>query len=614
MKAQGFHRSRSSCPNGTGLTAISLFTGAMGLDLGLEEAGFRTRVAVEVDPDAVATIRANRPDIPIIRERIEGVSPQEILEAARLKVGEATLVAGGPACQSFSTAGKRKSLATKSGLLTYQFMRVVDEVRPEFFLMENVRGLLSAAIKHRPLIQRGPGCPALSEDEELGSAFRALADRIKEIGYYTVFGVLNAADYGVPQTRQRLVLIGSREGKPVAMPPPSHCGGGGGGLPAWQTLRDALEGLAEAGEGRQFVPSRKHYLHHVPPGGNWRDLPENLKRSALGGAYVSWGGRTGFLRRLGWDQPSPTLNTDPDQKATSLCHPDEDRPLSIPEYARIQGFPAGWTVFGGMASKYRQLGNAVPVGLAQALGTAIRTAKRGNARRERLGRVECHDLALLDSLVGRSRTRLNPPRMRLPTGQHSDRWNDGKPPLRDDGSAFAPPHLMGAVGKTKTAKKIAEKLKALYGASDRGGFEDPVDKLFFILLSQRSVGSTYERVFSSFKEWAFDWDAMVHGNATDLVEAAAKAGLGPRKSGYVLAIADLLHRKFGRVTLEPLKTRPDAEMLTFLTTLPGVGLKTAKSVMMFNMNREVLPVDAHVARVAGRIGLLDPSASGFAHC
>ena len=200
------------------------------MDLGLEEVGFRTRVAVEVDTDAVKTVQANRPDIPIIRERIEDVSPQKILAAAGLKAGEATLVAGGPACQSFSTAGKRKSLATKSGLLTYQFMRVVDEVRPEFFLMENVRGLLSAAIRHRPLIRRGPGHPALRENEELGSAFRALADRIKEIGYYTVFGVLNAADHGVPQTRQRLVLIGSREGKPVAMPPPSHREGGGRGI------------------------------------------------------------------------------------------------------------------------------------------------------------------------------------------------------------------------------------------------------------------------------------------------------------------------------------------------------------------------------------------------
>ena len=348
----------------------------------------------------------------------------------------------------------------------------------------------------------------------------------------------------------------------------------------------------------------------MPPGGNWRDLPEDLKQIALGGAFVSWGGRTGFLRRLSWDQPCPTLNTDPDQKATSLCHPDEDRPLSIPEYARIQGFPAGWVVVGGMASKYRQLGNAVPVGLARALGTAILTARQGNARREKCGRVECHDLALLDSLAGRYRTRLNPPRMRLPTGRCSDRWNDGKPRLRDDGSAFAPPHLMGAVGKTKMAKRIAEKLKALYGASDLGHFEDPVDKLFFILLSQRSAGSTYERVFSSFKEWAFDWDAIVHRNAADVVDAVARAGLGPRKSGYVLAIADLLHRKFGRVTLEPLKARPDAEVLDFLTALPGVGLKTAKCVMMFNMDREVLPVDAHVARVAGRIGLMDPSASG----
>ena len=593
-----------------GPTVVSLFTGAMGLDLGLERAGFRTVVAVESDPAAAATIRKNRPDVPVIQRWIEEVSSHEILEVAGLEVGEVTLLAGGPACQSFSTAGKRKSLGTESGLLVYEFIQAVQEVQPEFFLMENVRGLLSAAVEHRPLNRRGPGHPPLKEEEELGSAFQKVAARLKGLGYYVVFAVLNAADYGVPQTRQRLVLIGSRDGRPVSMPAPSHSGDGRGNLPPWRTLREALAGLpGEPGEGVRFVPSRQRYLHHIPPGGNWRDLPEELKEEALGGAYTSWGGRTGFLRRLSWDRPSPTLNTDPDHKATALCHPDEARPLTVREYAGIQGFPEDWPV-GSTRGKYRQLGNAVPVGLGEALGGAVRAAMRRRPKRETKGRIECHDLTLLDSLAGRFRTRLNPPRMRGRPAPGTDEWDDGKPALRDDGSAYAPPHLAGAVNKAKVAERVVGKLKERYGTPDLGNYGGPVDELFFILLSQRTTGPSYERVFARFKEWASDWDALLGREAARVAEVIGEAGLGEQKSRHVLGIAARLHAEFGRVTLDPLTTRPDTEVLEFLTSLPGVGVKTAKCVMLFSMGRDVLPVDAHVARVAERVGLVDPSASG----
>ena len=160
-----------------------------------------------------------------------------MLETAGLRKGEVTLVAGGPACQSFSTAGNRKALESSDGSLTYEFMRVVREAQPEFFLMENVRGLLSSAVIHRPLNRRGPGHPTLSEDEELGSAFRKITGLIGALGYYVVFDVLNAANFGVAQTRQRLVLIGCRDGRPLTMPTPSHGKNGRGKLPAWRTLR-----------------------------------------------------------------------------------------------------------------------------------------------------------------------------------------------------------------------------------------------------------------------------------------------------------------------------------------------------------------------------------------
>ena len=596
---------------GGGLGVVSLFTGAMGLDLGLEKAGFRTAVAIESNPDAVATIRKNRPFIPVIRRPIAEVTTSEILETAGLGVGEAALLAGGPACQSFSTAGKRESLGSASGSLVYEFARVVREAQPEFFVMENVRGLLSSAVVHRPLNRRGPGHPPLREEEELGSAFKVIAGLLRELDYYVAFDILNAADFGVAQTRQRLVLIGSRDGRPVAMPTPSHGEGGRDNRPPWRTLRDALAEVRKRDvEGLEFVPSRRRYLVDIPAGGNWRDLPEELRAEALGGAHRSWGGRTGFLRRLCWDKPSPTLNTDPDHKATALCHPDELRPLNVIEYAVIQGFPHGWIVEGSVRSKYRQLGNAVPVKLGEALGRAVVKAKRKRARGGLLGKVECHNLELLDRLSMRLRTRLNPPRMRDdPEPGIRDGWKDGRPLWRDDASAYVPHHLIGALGKTKTARRVTRRLQDAYGTPDLGNYGDPVDELFFILLSQRTTGPSYERVFVRFKEWARDWETLRGRTVGRIARVIARAGLGKQKARHVVGIVERLHAEFGRVTLEPLKGWPDTEVEGFLTSLPGVGVKTAKCVMLFSLDREVLPVDGHVARVSERVGLVDPEAS-----
>ncbi|MEA2703047.1 MAG: (cytosine-5)-methyltransferase 1, partial [Actinomycetota bacterium] len=136
---------------------VSLFSGALGLDLGLEAAGFEVRVAVEANRNAAETIRKNRPDIPVIERRIEQVTTEEILAEAGLEPGEPTVVSAGPSCQAFSTAGQRGSVADPRGELFRQFLRVVREARPRFFVMENVRGVLSAAVRHRPLSERGPG-------------------------------------------------------------------------------------------------------------------------------------------------------------------------------------------------------------------------------------------------------------------------------------------------------------------------------------------------------------------------------------------------------------------------------------------------------------------------
>lgn len=385
----------------------------MGLDLGLEQAGFRIRVAVECNKHAAETIRRNRPDVPVIERRIEDVTTAEILEVAGLRPGEPILVVGGPSCVAFSTAGQRGSLSDPRGVMFREFLRVVRDTRPEFFVMENVKGVLSAAICHRPLKERGPGYPPLSPDEELGSAFVLILKELQATGYYTIFDVLNAADFGAPQVRERVLFIGSRDGRPITMPTPTHAKHPINGESQWVTLRQALRHLDDPEpEYKEFPPSTAKFIKHVPAGGNWRDLPQRLQAKAMGKAYVSWGGRAGFFRRLSWRKPSPSLTTSPTSKATLLCHPTEDRPLSLREYARIQQFPDNWEFSGGLGQQYTQVGNAVPICIGRFVGEAIRRARRRVVKESLLGTVGCINEDLLGRMASRPLTMLNPARMR----------------------------------------------------------------------------------------------------------------------------------------------------------------------------------------------------------
>lgn len=391
------------------MKVVSLFSGAMGLDLGLEAAGHEVVVAVETDATAVATIRLNRPDLPVIARPIEQVKTSEIMKAAGLKPGDDFIVVGGPCCQAFSTVGKRESLGDPRGNLFLQFVRVVRQAQPTFFLMENVRGLLSAAERHRPLKLRGPGHPPLEDDELLGSAFAKVIAELRKLGYYTIFDVLNAADYGTPQKRERFIALGSRDGHPLTMPVPTHSSAPAPGLLAWSTLREALNGVL-ATEPLQFEPlnaTQQRFLPLIPAGGDWRDLPTEVQREAMGKAFDSWGGRTGFLRRLSWDRPAPSLVTTPTSRATLLAHPSENRPLSTFEYARVQQFPLTWKFAGSVRATYRQIGNAVPVGLGCALGEALKRARKSRRRLSERG-VFCFNERLLYLLGRRPTTVLNP--------------------------------------------------------------------------------------------------------------------------------------------------------------------------------------------------------------
>jgi len=349
---------------------ISLFSGAMGLDLGLESAGMKNSGCLELDKWACKTIRRNRPDLPLVEGDIRNWSGAELLK----KIGshDIQLICGGPPCPSFSTAGRRQSFGDPRGEVMFDFLRIINELRPPFFIMENVRGILSAAIKHVPLSERPSKGRAFTAAEQKGSVLRLLKDEFGRMNYTVTVELVNAADYGVPQKRERVVFIGSRDGFQVSMPPPMYVSSGDMFTPRWRTLADALTGLHEENpEITPFSTARKKYLRLLKEGQNWRALPKGILPEAMGGAYASGGGKVGFYRRLSFDRPSPTVSTSPVQKSTCLCHPTALRPLSVREYARIQQFPDDWIFEGSTAEKYRQIGNAVPVGLGHQIGRSI---------------------------------------------------------------------------------------------------------------------------------------------------------------------------------------------------------------------------------------------------
>jgi DNA (cytosine-5)-methyltransferase 1 len=377
--------------------AISLFSGAMGLDIGLEQSGrFEVLACVEKEPSFCATIRANHAagrlhkDLKVFEGDISDLDPADVLKACGLKPGELDLLVGGPPCQAFSTAGKRMATQDPRGTMLWQYLRFVQYMQPKFFLMENVRGLLSAALKHRPIAERPErGGPPLAPDELPGSVVRLFAEDMQSLdsvgghGYHMDCFEVNAVNYGAPQLRERALFIGNRFNVVVNFPDPTH---GPSHLPKgqtslfdaarplqpWRTLRDAIGHLNDSGEViMDFSPRKKSFLSLVPPGSNWRSLPVELQQESMGSAWHAKGGRSGWWRRLNFDLPCPTLVTMPNHASTSLCHPTEVRALSLKEYALIQEFPADWSFQGTASQQYAQVGNAVPVRLGKVAGNVI---------------------------------------------------------------------------------------------------------------------------------------------------------------------------------------------------------------------------------------------------
>lgn len=404
----------------------SFFSGAMGLDLGLESAGCHPSLAVEIEPIFCETIRRNRPNIQVLETDVAALSGDklELLTGHR----DVDLMVGGPPCQSFCPGGNRAALNDPRGNAIFEYLRLVSEIRPKLFVLENVANLVTAAVKHRPIADRpgqswnlssytaeqpslfdltGDGPLPLTEDELSGSAIRYLLTTvIAELGYEVRFAVLDSADYGAPQRRLRFVMIGARDTAPPDFIAPTH--GVPGGQP-FVTVRDAIGDLVDRpGPGSQYTAETRAYFDLVPQGGNWRDLPYDVAVKAMGEKSLqAGGGKTGFFRRLHWDRQSPTVTGKANRKGSAMCHPSESRPLSVHECARLQGFPDDWHITGSVFHQYTQIGNAVPVALGKAIGASL------NQPASNSGRLD--HAAMLDLATKRLRASARNNRSRTPT-------------------------------------------------------------------------------------------------------------------------------------------------------------------------------------------------------
>ncbi len=355
--------------------ALAFFSGAGGLDMGIHQAGFDVRLSLEIENKYCETLKLNHPDWNIIQGDIMDYTKEKVFKDAKLEDNEEVdLIIGGSPCQSFSTAGKRQAFEDIRGMAMIKYIELIEEIKPKVFILENVKGLLSAALKHRKLEERGKGFPPLEDDELPGSALKFVLEKLKH--YNVSQNLVNSADYGVPQKRERVFIIGIRKDlkRKFVFPKPTHSKDGKiEGTEKWVTVEGILKRIEnDKQEYVNYSEERLKYMKMIPKGGgNWRDLPEDIVKDAMGGAYNSGGGKVGFYRRIKINEPSPTLLTSPIQKSTNIGHPYEDRPLSIQEYLAIQGFPIDYKISGNIGDKYTQIGNAVPVQLAYVIGCAI---------------------------------------------------------------------------------------------------------------------------------------------------------------------------------------------------------------------------------------------------
>jgi DNA (cytosine-5)-methyltransferase 1 len=320
------------------LTFIEVCAGAGGLSSGLIKAGFIPLLLNDNNKDCCATLRRNHPDTNVICSSMSDIDYTPYVD-------KVDILTGGVPCQSFSQAGLRKGLDDPRGDLMMKFIEIVRTVRPRVFMIENVKGLVT---------------------HEQGNTLHQIITKMREGNVYDIqYKCLDASKYNVPQKRERVFIVGIHKtiNDTFQFPVESD---------VVRTLRDVLQNVPLS-SGAKYPQSKIELFKMIPQGGCWVNLPEELQKKYLGKSYYSGGGKRGILYRLSLDKPSLTLLCSPSQKQTERCHPLEERPLTVREYARIQTFSDDYEFVGSVSSQYKQIGNAVPVELAYKMAMAIRS-------------------------------------------------------------------------------------------------------------------------------------------------------------------------------------------------------------------------------------------------
>lgn len=344
------------------IVALSFFSGSLGLDIGFKNMGIKPLLVSEIDKDARSTIIENNNEAALIGD-IWKYSEKDIRDFAKISSSQKIdIIFGGPPCQAFSTAGKRKGFSDKRGSVYIKYIDIIEQFLPKYAVIENVRGLQTT----KAILKDTNDIPIK------GGVLHYTIDRLESLGYSVSFNLYNSANFGSPQKRERFIIIAKLGNKKVPYLNPTNSDNLKDNLPKFKTVGDAINDIQNSKMHYvEIPPSRKEWFKKIPEGGNWKSLNINEQKKAMGKKFNMGGGKTGFFRRLSFNKPSPTLVTSPIMPATDLIHPKELRPLSIEEYSRIQGFPDDWKFMGNISSIYKQIGNAVPIKLSEAICKTI---------------------------------------------------------------------------------------------------------------------------------------------------------------------------------------------------------------------------------------------------
>ena len=315
---------------------IEVCAGGGGLSSGLIKAGFTPILLNDNNSDCCKTLKHNHPGTNVIYNSMDKIDYSPF-------VNNVDLLTGGVPCQSFSQAGLRKGLDDPRGDLMMKFIEILNLVKPKIFMIENVKGLLT---------------------HDDGKTIQKIIDALNKNDLYNIsYKCLDASKYDVPQKRERVFIVGLIKSITHLFEFPNES-------LTKKVLKDVLYNVSIS-NGAKYNEDKIKLFKMIPQGGCWVNLPKNLQKEYLGNSYNSGGGKRGILYRLSMDKPSLTLLCTPSQKQTERCHPLEERPLTIREYARIQTFDDSYEFIGSLNSQYKQIGNAVPVVLAKHMGDAL---------------------------------------------------------------------------------------------------------------------------------------------------------------------------------------------------------------------------------------------------